>query len=617
MPAAVKNRPLARGDACQGCKARKVRCPAERPSCANCVKRKRECVYNSSPSQSYEATTTLTPDQPQSQPLPELITPPLDPVPSSSRSSFSNTTTAATNTNINGQLPTPGSFPTAGPSPVIDSSDFGSFLEPDTHWMSDLGMIGVFPWTSGNDQTVPSPHTHFDISALMRQDDISTGALDPRSTDVTDAERDHLLLLYFTNQRVFGFDMHIATFYQSLQLADPAGRPHPCLLNAMYLVTCRVSPVESLRQKESLFYSRAKEQMDAAIGKDGKMFDAMRAGTLITCYLFASQRHAEAWAMLGQTVHITIACGLDRLDSSVGFDYEPSAREKRRGLGSYIQPPASQLELADRIHAFWAIFLVDRCAAIALEWPAGFDQDRISTPLPRPWAEYETNDAHLHTCDERLSDLFAPLDQPKSKTCQIDHHTDFGHIIQAIALMHRSSIRPNKTEQEFILGCLKRWNGSLPDTLRQPQRAADGSINVTAGTASLQMITLCTEIFTYSADTHPRPDSRALDAARRMIGVLHLLKDANVGDVNLFVIVLWCRVARLLIWESKVLEAANDTFAAASYTKDAQFILSFLQQLGHIPLAREGLSELKEFWNDNLEQFEHNNDNRRRASRYT
>ncbi|WVQ99796.1 hypothetical protein IAU59_006938 [Kwoniella sp. CBS 9459] len=610
MPAAVKNRPLARGDACQGCKARKVRCPAERPSCANCIKRKRECVYNSSPSQSFDGSM---PAQDMSQLTPEFMSQRHDSVPSSSRSSFSTTGT------INGHH-SQGSFAPAGPSPssVLDNAatvDFNTLL--DSSWMSEIGMVGLFPWTSGNEQKVPSPHTHFDISAMMNTDGISPGAMVIENTEISDAERDHLLLLYFTNQRIYGFDMHIATFYQNLQSHDPAIRPHPCLLNAMYLMTCRASPVEALRRKEALFYSRAKEQMDLAIGKDKRMFDAMRAGTLITCYLFADQRLAEGWAMLGQTVHVTIACGLDRLESSIVSEYEPSAREKRRGLGSYITPPANSLELADRIHAFWAFFLVDRCASISLEWPAGFDQTRITTPLPRPWAEYETNDPHLQTCDERLSDLFAPLDQPKIKACPINHNTDLGHLIQGIALMHRSSRRPNQAEQEFILGCLKRYNESLPETLCQPQRAADGSINVTAGTASLQMITLGTEIFTHSADTHPRPDPKALDAARRMIGVLHLLEDANVGDVNLFMIILWCRVARLLIWESKVLEAANDRFAAASYAKDAQFIISFLQQLSHLPLAREGSSELKAFWNDSLEQFEHNNDNRRRASRYT
>jgi hypothetical protein len=38
----------------------------------------------------------------------------------------------------------------------------------------------------------------------------------------------------------------------------------------------------------------------------------------------------------------------------------------------------------------WCLFLVDRCAATALHWTAGFDVNRITVPLPRAWQEYES-----------------------------------------------------------------------------------------------------------------------------------------------------------------------------------------------------------------------------------
>jgi hypothetical protein len=42
------------------------------------------------------------------------------------------------------------------------------------------------------------------------------------------------------------------------------------------------------------------------------------------------------------------------------------------------------------IASSWGLFLVDRCAATALHFSAGFVLDRITTPLPRSWAEYES-----------------------------------------------------------------------------------------------------------------------------------------------------------------------------------------------------------------------------------
>ncbi len=41
------------------------------------------------------------------------------------------------------------------------------------------------------------------------------------------------LWIYFSNQRVFGLEMHVTTFYARLDAEDEAQRPHPALLNAM------------------------------------------------------------------------------------------------------------------------------------------------------------------------------------------------------------------------------------------------------------------------------------------------------------------------------------------------------------------------------------------------
>ncbi|WVR07332.1 hypothetical protein IAU60_004373 [Kwoniella sp. DSM 27419] len=362
-------------------------------TCANCIKRKQDCVYTSSPAESSASV-------------------PID------------VTTDY------------------GTVPVTTTPGYGL----DSSWMSDLGMLGLFPFTTGqgNEQSVPSLWTQPDLDMLMQSEAVSPSYMAKENMELTDAERDHL-----------------------------------------------ASPVESLRAKEQLFYTRARAEMDKAVGQIHGLFDAMRTGTMITCYLFALQRHAE-------TVH-------------------------------------------------WALFLVDRCASIAFEWPAGFDMDAITTPLPRPWVEYETvsrmhdpadlqNDPHLATCDTHIWELFEPADSDSPPSCQIDHLTEL--------------CRPVKSEQEFLLDCLVRYKSNLPDSLKQPQTSADGKVSVTGATAAL--------MFLYSVDAMTAPDPRALDAARRVLGVMHLLDDANVGDINLFIIM----VGRVLIWESKRLTATGDSFGA-------------------------------------------------------
>ncbi len=47
------------------------------------------------------------------------------------------------------------------------------------------------------------------------------------------------LWLYFSNQRIWGRETHVTSFYVNLPHVDEAKSPHPCLINAM------VSPTQN------------------------------------------------------------------------------------------------------------------------------------------------------------------------------------------------------------------------------------------------------------------------------------------------------------------------------------------------------------------------------------
>ncbi|WWD21845.1 hypothetical protein CI109_106333 [Kwoniella shandongensis] len=585
MPEVPKPRPLARGDACQGCKTRKVRCPAEKPSCSRCAKRNRTCIYLTSPTSFSDSGTSSRQHSPQKTFTSHQCTSDGTKNSRPGYTSFVSRDSISSIELVPSRLPSPVKRASL---PIFDATWTGQYHN----------VVGIVPSLAGNDQPVPSHWEKVDMSSLLGQ----TKVLGIDDGELTEAERDHLLLLYFTNQRIFGLDMHIATFYNKLQSRDPAVRPHPCLLNAMYLVSCQASPVESLRRRESLFLKRAKEGMDQAIGKDQRMFDAMRAGTVLCAWLHGAERHPEGWAMMGQTRNIAVACGLHRIHSSDEIDVRPSARELRRGPGLHLPASETYVELADRIYAFWALFMLDRCAAISFDWPAGFDVNHITTPLPRPWSEYESADPHLGTCDERLASICDA--EPPTQTCEIEHRTDLGHIVKALELMLRASQRPPPNEQLLIAEALRRFIGSLPEAMKQTVQSMDGKRIVEAGTAALMLL--------YSIDADTRPDPRALEVTRRILGVLHLLQDANVGDVNVFVIIIWTRTAQLMIWESKRLEAEGDIIAAASYVRDVHIVTDFMSRLGHISLAGEALKEIENWWKTDEVEFQRENDNARK-----
>ncbi|WWC88235.1 uncharacterized protein L201_003141 [Kwoniella dendrophila CBS 6074] len=585
MPAVSKEKSrnvLARGEACQACKSRKVRCPAQKPACANCVRKNKECIYPKSPS--LNPSPSLNIETSSAQPSTTLN--------HQAQENHISSSTSSTNTH-----PTTSDV-SSGPLLPLDHLE----SLDNSPWTQEIGIVGLLPSMIGPVQSLPSPWESLNIADYLN--DFSGDKEGFNGSDLNEMERDHLLLLYFTGHRVIGVDMHISSFYARLQSPDLTQRPHPCLLNAMYLMTCRGSPLESLRKMEKSFYRKAKQNMEEALQSHSSVFDAVRTGTMLAAWLFGSDRQLEGWAMMGQTVGLAIAVGLDRIESSTDINNN----QKLHGATTYLPPAVSHIDLADRIYAFWTLFLVEKCVCIGFELSTSFDLSRITTPLPRPWTEYETGDSHLSTCDVRIKDLSGK----SSSLCDIAHTPEIGYILCAADLMHRVSLRPKcRTEQDRLRSALQRLNENIPPELKKAERTQDGKPTVNSGTATLQLITLCTDMFLFSIDSPDRPDPRALEVARRIIGVLHLLNDANIGDVNLFAIIIWCRVAALMVWESKRLEAIDDAFAAASYAKDVQFILDTLKKMSHIRLAAEVYDMLQNALEADLSVFSQRADEER------
>ncbi len=55
----------------------------------------------------------------------------------------------------------------------------------------------------------------------------------------------------------------------------------------------------------------------------------------------------------------------------------------------------------------WSTFLIDHCASIATGWPSVLDSNRITTPLPRLWTEYENVRMRLKADRQRQKDPMA------------------------------------------------------------------------------------------------------------------------------------------------------------------------------------------------------------------
>ncbi|WWD20388.1 hypothetical protein CI109_104864 [Kwoniella shandongensis] len=256
--------------------------------------------------------------------------------------------------------------------------------EDDRQW-----VIGVTD-SSPSEQPASDPKS-FDLPKGERDASALVGGWFD-AADLPKIARDHLLDLFFSGMRLFGQEFHVPRFMASLTL-PPSKRPHPCLLYSMYTMASRISSSPAISQLELHFYSIAGRQLDEAINNADRLLDACRASTILAVYKYSKARYHEGWMMTGQAARLALSCGLHQISSSVFKPVTPSPHADLVGMmrhRSYVIPPAKDaIEHAERIWAFWSIYITDRAGAIATQWPPGISDDVIMTPFPRPLYEYE------------------------------------------------------------------------------------------------------------------------------------------------------------------------------------------------------------------------------------
>ncbi|KAF8319365.1 hypothetical protein DL93DRAFT_2153382 [Clavulina sp. PMI_390] len=207
-------------------------------------------------------------------------------------------------------------------------------------------------------------------------------------------------------------------------------RPHPCLINAIYLFASHFSRSTQIAQYDPLFLARARAGMQAAIAAEDRVLDAIQAGCLVSLYLYFKSRVLEGYMLGGAVARLAIAVGLHQIESpflSAGLSAVSSARSGGSGgssgrrrkeeeepqrlmvenpVGITLPEPNSLAELGDRIHTFWQVWCVDKYGIMSTGLGCSLPDDdatpmlRIKTVLP-PRTQFFTKGmmggAELHT----------------------------------------------------------------------------------------------------------------------------------------------------------------------------------------------------------------------------
>ncbi|KAL5636278.1 hypothetical protein ACGC1H_004931, partial [Rhizoctonia solani] len=335
---------LNRGAACLECRKRKLKCDAAKPYCGACVKSGRQdrCIYEAIRNKNLADQLEERVNQ-----LERMVE----------------------------RMEREGSAATTGLTPApTHGLDAGFDVTPGTSYASASGSSMA---ASG----IPAPTGNYESWSRLPEE-----------------SHNFLVDIFITYLPKSTIQLHTERFLSRLTLPDDNPMSiHPAMLASVYLLAC-YHWSDSLMSYEATFLAQARTLMQDSLAKKDRLFTGfIQPGILVTEYLMNRGRFREAYHQIIQTTRFAIGCNLHKITSAVWRPNMPT------GPSGLLPSPFDNIELGERILAFWATFMLDqKCCIMGL--PSSFakvddldTRSRIDTIWPNSIAEYE--EAHINHSD--------------------------------------------------------------------------------------------------------------------------------------------------------------------------------------------------------------------------
>jgi len=290
--------------------------------------------------------------------------------------------------------------------------------------------------------------------------------------------------------------------------------------------------------------------------------------------------------------------------------------------GYAIPPPEDAIDLAERIYAFWAVYEVDLCTAVAYLWHTGLPMEDIRTPFPRPMIEYELG--MVSTIDDQSieSVLNPPPGPPRTDT------SFFVLRIKAVTLLARvlrmrqerpevtlptaapespstgpigsypgSALPPFATHPTGfarIKAALDHYCDNLPPEHRAPWRWDEGDdltlprISLTRESSVLHFLMGNAYMQLWNVRALDADNAVAILVARRLVNVMYLFQTEPMSTgYDIFMITIWNEVAMVLVRETKRLQHLGEDERAAQIDADLGVAIAALKKWGDVDISTE------------------------------
>jgi hypothetical protein len=185
--------------------------------------------------------------------------------------------------------------------------------------------------------------------------------------------------------------------------------PHPALMNAIYLVACQFARSPYCTEIQPVFFTRTLHEITVALDNSDRLVDIVQASCLLSVYLYMNCRALEGYCHSFSAARLAVGLGLHQIHpASYLSDDAPI-----QNTPIPIPPPRDAAEVADRIAAFWQVFMVDRCWSVANGLPVALPdgdcaQVRIKTPWPTLSMDYVRNSPRPLRCTDANQLVHSP-----------------------------------------------------------------------------------------------------------------------------------------------------------------------------------------------------------------
>ncbi|KAF7305933.1 Zn(2)-C6 fungal-type domain-containing protein [Mycena chlorophos] len=176
----------------------------------------------------------------------------------------------------------------------------------------------------------------------------------------------------------FGFFLNFSRFRQRAVLHQATGSPHrplPALLTVVYLWGLRLSKEPSLQAQEQVFLARALEQVASSLSAPhpDRVLHTLQAQILLAYYFYTSGRFLQGKYHASAAASLALSTGLHV-----------------RAASAALGPARTAVEDGERVHAWWAVVVLDATWAVALEENPNLDlAAQVDTPWPLEMQLYE------------------------------------------------------------------------------------------------------------------------------------------------------------------------------------------------------------------------------------